>query len=102
MSDLFVSLIMVGLSFWFAKGASDAVTGLGFLIQSIFSGLFLVLAVPVAMGFIWPFIVIGVVSTVLAMGVSLFFWKQGHTLASLLWLVVSLINGWALALNLAG
>lgn len=102
MSELFASLIMVGLSFWFTKGASDAVTGFGFLAQSIFSGIFLVLAIPVAMGFVWPFVFLGVAGMVLAMGVSLFYWKQGHTLASLLWLVVSLINGVALGLNLAG
>lgn len=101
MSDLIVSLIMVGLSLWFAKGASDAVTGFGFLTQSVFAGIFLVLAIPVAMGFVWPFIVIGVMGMVLAMGISLFFWKQGHTVASLLWLVVSLINGVAVAIQLA-
>lgn len=101
MSELIVSLFMVGVAFRFAKGASGAVTGLGFLTQSIFTGIFLILAIPVAMGFVWPFLVIGVMGMILAMGLSLVCWKQEQTVASLLWLLVSLINGSAVALQLA-
>lgn len=98
MFELITSIIMVGLAFWFMKDAGNAKSNLGFQTQMTIGALLIVLAVPLAMGFMWPYLVLGVIGTVLGMVIALATWKAGKTLESLFWLIYAVGLGVAVGM----
>lgn len=98
MFELITAIVMVGIAFWFMKDAGNAKSNLGFLTQMSIGSLLIVLAVPLAMGFMWPYLVLSVVGTILGMVLALMTWKAGNTLVSLFWLIYSVGMGVAVGI----
>ena len=93
MFELITAIVMVGIALWFMVDAGNAKSNLGFQTQMSIGALLIVLAVPLAMGFMWPYLVLGVTGTVIGMVFALVAWKTGRTLMSLLWLIYAVALG---------
>lgn len=98
MFELITAIAMVGIALWYMLDAGKAKSNLGFQTQMSIGALLIVLAVPLAMGFMWPYLVLGVAGMVLGMVFALVTWKTGQTLVSLLWLIYAVGLGVAVGM----
>lgn len=101
MFDLVISMIMIALALWLTLESSRAETTLGTVFQLCMGAVLITMSIPVAMGFSWPFIVIGALAMIITFTVSIILWKLEDTKLSLIFLLLALGNGVILGMQLS-
>lgn len=101
MFELIVPMIMISLALWLTLESSSAETTFGTVFQLCMGAVLVILSIPVAMGFSWPFIVIGALAMIITLTVSIILWKMENTKLSLVLLLLALGNGIILGMQLS-
>lgn len=93
MFELILGLVFVGVSFYLMREATKAESPKGFIVGFSLSMLVLVMAIVMAMGYLWPVLVLSTISMLGSLVASVVMYREGKTLMSLYWLLLMILNG---------
>ena len=90
---LISSFLLMALGFYILLKATESRTPKGFLVGMGVAFLYIILSIPIAMGYMWPVFVIVVLWIIYSLVLMIFTYLIGKTKQSFLWLVMMLAYG---------